>query len=228
MTEKSDLDRIYERRFASSEAMERDALWRELVGFLGRWIPKDGRVLDVACDAGAFIRNVEAQERWATDLRDVTSQLGDRVRFVRVDGLQVSSSVPNDYFDVVFASNYLEHLPSPEAVVAQMREFRKVIKDGGRLLVLQPNIRYVGAAYWDFIDHRVALTERSLVEAAETAGFRVERLIPRFLPYTTKGRLPKWPWLVRSYLRLPLAWRLFGKQTLLVARPVGEPPRDGA
>ena len=36
-------------------------------------------------------------------------------------------------------------------------------------IVLQPNIRLVGPRYWDFIDHKVALTERSLLEAAELA-----------------------------------------------------------
>jgi SAM-dependent methyltransferase len=126
--------------------------------------------------------------------------------------------VPRGSFDAVFVSNYLEHLPNPEAVIAQLREIRKITKDDGRLIVLQPNIRYVGAAYWDFIDHKVALTEHSLVEAAQTAGFRVEHLVPRFLPYTTKSRLPQSASLVRAYLRVPLAWRLMGKQTLLVAR----------
>jgi ubiquinone/menaquinone biosynthesis C-methylase UbiE len=213
-----ELDRIYERRFGSEHA-ERDALWREITAFLSRWIPTGARVLDVACDAGHFIRHVRAAERWATDIRDVSRQLDDGITFVQVDGLRLSSAVPNGHFDVVFASNYLEHLRSPEEVIAQMREFRRVVSDRGRLIVLQPNIRFVGAAYWDFIDHKVALTERSLVEAAETAGFTVERLFPRFLPYTTKSRLPQWPWLVRAYLRLPLAWRFFGKQTLLVARP---------
>jgi len=107
---------------------------------------------------------------------------------------------------------------SSDDVIAQLSEIRSVLKAGGRLIVLQPNVRYVGAAYWDFIDHRVALTERSLVEAANAAGYRVERLIPRFLPYTTKSRIPSSSWLVRTYLRLPLAWRLMGKQTLMVAR----------
>jgi len=219
MTDGRELDQIYERRFGSAETAGREALWREITDFLGRWIPANARVLDVACGEGAFIRHVRAAERWATDLRDVGAQLGEGVRFVQVDGLELSSSVPNGHFDVVFASNYLEHLRSPDEVLTQMREFRQVASDRGRLIILQPNIRFVGAAYWDFIDHRVALTEKSLVEAAEAAGFTVERLIPRFLPYTTKSRLPQWPWLVRAYLRLPLAWRIFGKQTLLVARP---------
>ena len=219
MTSGADLDRIYGQRFGDAEARRKDQLWREVAGYLQRWVPADGLVLDVACDLGYFIRNIAAGERWATDVRDVSASLGPDVHFVQVDGLNLSSAVPHESFDVAFVSNYLEHLANPDAVIAQLREIRSVLKPDGRLIVLQPNIRYVGAAYWDFIDHRVALTERSLVEAAHAAGFEVETLIPRFLPYTTKSRLPQSPWLVRAYLRVPLAWRLMGKQTLLVARP---------
>lgn len=219
MTTNADLDQIYEHRFGHADVREKDAIWREVAAYLQRWVPAGGRVLDVACDLGYFIRHVRAGERWATDVRDVASSLGPEVRFVQVDGLAMSGALPRGYFDVAFVSNYLEHLADPDAVVRQLAEIRKVLKPGGRLIVLQPNIRYVGAAYWDFIDHRVALTERSLVEAASTAGFEVEILIPQFLPYSTKSRLPRSGWLVRAYLRVPLVWRLMGKQTLLVARP---------
>lgn len=218
MTTNADLDHIYDHRFGDADVKVKDAIWTEIAAYLQRWIPANARVLDVACDLGYFIRHIHAGERWATDVRDVSASIGPDVCFVRVDGLALSSAVPHDSFDVAFVSNYLEHLPDPDAVIRQLTEIRKVLKPGGRLIVLQPNIRYVGAAYWDFIDHRVALTERSLVEAASAAGFEVERLIPRFLPYTTKTRLPRSRWLVRAYLRIPLAWRLMGKQTLLVAR----------
>jgi SAM-dependent methyltransferase len=215
----ADLDRIYGHRFAEGEALEKDRVWREIARYLQRWVPADGRVLDVACDLGYFIRNIAAGERWATDLRDVSASLGPGVRFVQADGLSLSDAVPRDYFDVVFVSNYLEHLPNRDAVVAQLAEIRAVMKRDARLIVLQPNIRYVGAAYWDFVDHHVALTDRSLVEAARAAGFEVEHLVRRFLPYTTKSRLPQSSWLVRAYLRVPLAWRIMGKQTLLIAKP---------
>jgi 2-polyprenyl-3-methyl-5-hydroxy-6-metoxy-1,4-benzoquinol methylase len=114
-------------------------------------------------------------------------------------------------------SNYLEHLESSDAVIAQLRVARQLLKPGGRVVVLQPNIRLIGGRYWDFIDHKVALTEQSLVEAAELAGLRTVELITRFLPYSTKGKLPADPRLVRLYLAFPLAWRLMGRQTLLVA-----------
>jgi len=48
-------------------------------------------------------------------------------------------------------------------------------------------------------------------------GFRVELLIPKFLPYTFKSRLPSATWMVRLYLRIPLAWALLGQQMFAVA-----------
>ena len=115
-------------------------------------------------------------------------------------------------------SNYLEHLASPEAVIEQLRVAYQLLAPGGRVVVLQPNIRLVGGRYWDFIDHHVPLTERSLVEAGDTAGLTTLKLITRFLPFSTKGKLPASPSLARLYLAVPLAWRLLGKQTLYVAQ----------
>ena len=212
----SDLDAIYAQRFPSEEAAHKDELWREIGGYLQRYVPEGGRVLDLACDRGDFIRNVRAAEKWATDLRDVRAELPDEVRFERANGLELASALPNDYFDLIFMSNYLEHLPDSDAVVRQLAVCHQLLRSGGRVMVLQPNIRFVGAAYWDFIDHHVALTEKSLVEAAGIAGFRHERCISRFLPYTTKSRLPQNAALVRLYLRMPLAWRFLGKQTLYI------------
>jgi SAM-dependent methyltransferase len=213
-----DLDGVYRVRFGEGEAAGKLELWGPIVRHLSRWIPAAGAVLDVACDRGYFIRNVTARERWATDIRNLEGAFDGSVRFVQVDGLALSSAVPRDHFDVVFMSNYLEHLPSTDAVLVQLREARTVLRPGGRLIVLQPNIRFVGGAYWDFLDHKVALTDRSLVEAAGVTGLEVERIIPRFLPYTTKSRLPQHPALVRAYLAFPPAWRILGKQALLVAR----------
>ena len=84
--------------------------------------------------------------------------------------------------DVVFASNFFEHLPSKDAFIKTLAEIHRVLRPGGRLLVLQPNISAVGGSYWDFIDHHIALNDRSLAEAVEMTGFTVLQLWPRFLP----------------------------------------------
>ncbi len=212
---------VYARRFSDVEAAQKGRLWREVTRYLQRHVVPGAPVLDVACDRGDFIRNVRARERWASDLRDVSAHLPRDVRFVQADGLALGELLPRAYFGTVFMSNYLEHLRSSDDVVEQLRVSAQLLRPRGRIIVLQPNIRLVGAAYWDFIDHSVPLTEKSLVEAAEIAGFTTTHLTTRFLPYTTKSRLPAHPLLVRTYLRFPPAWLLLGKQTLYVGERPG-------
>ena len=207
---------LYEARFDEREVSAKDGVWREIVRYLGRWIDPAAPVLDIACDRGHFIRWARGSERWATDIRDVRSALPPDVTFVQASGLDLVDAVPTGYFGTVFMSNYLEHLESSDAVIEQLRVASTLLCPGGRVLVLQPNIRLVGPRYWDFIDHRVALTERSLLEAAELAGLRTVDLITRFIPYSTKGRLPTAPALVRAYLRFRPAWWVLGRQTLYV------------
>jgi ubiquinone/menaquinone biosynthesis C-methylase UbiE len=212
------LKEIYTRRFSEKDAADKDLIWREVAAYLQRTIPisTTGEVLDLACDRGDFIRNISARGRWATDLRDVSAHLPADVKFVQANGTELHKFLPNSHFDVVFMSNYLEHLPTSEHVIAQLTVARQLVKPGGKVVVLQPNIRLIGESYWDFIDHQVGLTDRSLVEAGELAGLSTERVIRRFLPFTTKSRLPRHPALVRWYLRFPLAWTVMGKQSLYV------------
>ena len=212
------LDAVYERRFGDVDALRKHDLWREICRHLQRYVDARSRVLDLACDRGYFIENIRAAERWATDVRDVSEHLSDSIRFVQADGLSLDTALPQGAFDIVFTSNYLEHLSSGDVVVEQLRIVRGLLRLGGTAIVLQPNIRLTGGAYWDFIDHKVALTENSLSEAAELAGLKTTKVIKRFLPYTTKSRLPQHPLAVRAYLAFPPAWYFLGKQTLYFAQ----------
>jgi SAM-dependent methyltransferase len=212
------LDDVYARRFEDKDERAKDRIWVEIGRFLQRYVDPDLPVLDIACDRGYFIRNVKAVEKWASDMRAISGALPPGVHFVQSDGLALAKVLPNGHFGTAFMSNYLEHLSSGDQVIEQLRVAAALLRPGGRVVILQPNIRLTGARYWDFIDHKVALTERSLVEAAETAGFETERVVVRFLPYTTKSRVPQHPLLVRAYLHVPLAWRVLGGQTLYVGR----------
>ena len=210
------LPELYEARFDEREVSAKDAVWREIVRYLERYIDPDAPVLDLGCDRGHFIRFVDAQERWGSDIRDMRASLPADIRFVQASGLELAKSAPTTHFGTIFMSNYLEHLDTSDAVIDQLRVAASLLRPGGRIIILQPNIRLVGPRYWDFIDHRVALTERSLLEAAELAGLRTVDLVTRFLPYSTKGRLPSAGALVRAYLAFRPAWWLMGKQTLFV------------
>jgi SAM-dependent methyltransferase len=216
-----DLSSIYETRFTARDLARRNGVWRELVRFFDRYIPAQAVVLDLACDRGDFINNLPGRERWAVDIRDVRASLHPDVRFVQSDGVKADAVLPAAAFDVVFMSNYLEHLASGDEVLEQLRVVRNLLRPGGRAIILQPNVRLVGGHYWDFLDHRTALTERSLEEASGLAGLRTVRMITRFIPFSTKAKVPQASWLVRLYLMTPLAWMFLGRQTLLIAeRPM--------
>jgi SAM-dependent methyltransferase len=212
------LSDIYARRFTDEDSPQKAAIWREITGFLQRYVDSTATVVDLACDRGDFINAIRAGRRIAVDLRDVREHLDPGVEFIQADGLSLADNLAGASVDVVFMSNYLEHLPSAEAVVEQLKAVATVLRPGGRAIILQPNIRLTGGAYWDVLDHKTPLTEKSLTEAVGMADLDVEDLIIRFLPYTTKSRFPQNRWLVRAYLHFRPAWWLLGRQTLLVAR----------
>jgi SAM-dependent methyltransferase len=119
--------------------------------------------------------------------------------------------------DVIFASNLFEHLRTKDELMALLREAHRILRSGGRLLVLQPNIRYAYREYWDYLDHHLPLSHLSLEEALTITGFKVKEVRPRFLPYSFKSRLPQSPLLLKVYLAFGPLHLLFGKQLFLVA-----------
>jgi SAM-dependent methyltransferase len=118
---------------------------------------------------------------------------------------------------VVFTSNFLEHLRSKELVDKTLREAFRCLKRGGKIICLGPNIKFVPGSYWDYWDHFIPITEESMAEALSLKGFRVGKKVDRFLPYTMSGGKNPPLIAVRLYLKLPFAWRFFGKQFLVIA-----------
>ena len=216
----SDLSALYDLRFNEQTGIaKRRAVWRQLCDhFFSRLISPDSAVLDVACGYGEFINNIRAARKYAVDLNeDALSHLDPDVTFFHTSATDLSS-VPRNEIDTAFTSNFLEHFRDKEQLDRFLRELHDVLKPGGRFIILGPNIRYAYREYWDFYDHYLPLSDLSLVEALALAGFRAEKVIDRFLPFTMNGKAPTADILVRTYLRLPLAWKLFGKQFLIVAR----------
>jgi SAM-dependent methyltransferase len=222
--ESSRLEELYVERFPESDPVHakwRRDLWQVLVDdFFSQWIPLDARVLDFGSGKGEFINAVRARQRIAVDVRKgAQTHLNEGVEFRLTQGADLCDT-PDGSVDVVFCSNLLEHLPTRSAMLALLFEFRRVLSPDGRLLILGPNLLYTGPAYWDFLDHTLPITHRSLAEALAGSGFATERMIPRFLPYTTVGAKRTPIAFVRLYLRVPLVWRLMGAQFFAVARPV--------
>jgi SAM-dependent methyltransferase len=216
--ESGGLETLYTNRFGG-ESEQRQDIWEVLcTDFFQKWVPRDGTVLDLAAGHCEFINNIVAGRRIAVDLNpDVQRRAAPGVQalVLRSDHLK---GIDDGSIDVVFVSNFFEHI-TRDVILSTLVEARRVLKPAGRLLVLQPNVRFCGRDYWQFFDHITPVDDRALAEAFAATGFDVEKCIPRFLPYSTKSRLPSWPSLVRLYLKLPLAWRILGAQAFMVATP---------
>jgi hypothetical protein len=112
-------------------------------------------------------------------------------------------------------SNFLEHLAVPGQVAEFLACSLAWLRPGGRIAILGPNFRYCSREYFDCADHVLPLTHISAAEHLCGAGYTLEEVVPRFLPYSSRSLLPKSAWLTRVYLRTPLAWRVLGKQFLV-------------
>lgn len=220
----SNLDHLYSTRFDADDRRRKLALWRVLCDrFFSRYIPDTSTVIDIGAGYCEFINSIRAARRIAVDLNPDAKRFAAEGVEVHCAAIQDLPQIfPAQSVDVVFASNVFEHLRSPEALLEVLSAIRKVLKPNGRLLIMQPNIRHVRGRFWDFVDHTLPLTEVGMSEALAFTGFRVLERRSKFLPYTTKTRLPQWPWLVGAYLAFRPAHWLLGKQMFIVAQPAGQ------
>ena len=202
-----ELEKLYRHRFDEQDLPAKKAVWKVLCEhFFSSYVRPQEVVVDVGAGYCEFINQIKARRRIAVDLNARVSEFAAP----GVEWLQESctelGSIADNSVDVVFMSNFLEHLPSKQVVLDTLATTRRILRQGGLAIILQPNIRLLPGKYWDYFDHHTALTDKSLVEAVTMLDMQPVRVIARFLPYTTKSVLPQWPWLVKLYLRLPLAW----------------------
>jgi SAM-dependent methyltransferase len=213
----ADLSRIYGRRFETNLAY-RAAVWKILVKeFFQKMIPASSHILDLGCGYGEFINQVTADRKAAMDLNpDAPKFLDADVRFIHQD-CSTEWAVKSQSLDMVFTSNFFEHLPNKASLGRTLDQIGRCLRHGGRLIAMGPNIKHLPGSYWDFWDHYLPLTELSLREALENRSFVVETCIDRFLPYTMAGKKPLPLPLIALYLRAPFAWKILGRQFLVVA-----------
>lgn len=210
-------DRIYEYRFQGIDAAKKNITWKEIANFMYEKLSKPVSILDPAAGLCELINAIPCEEKWAVDLNDyfISKYADPKVKIVVGDIFKVS--LPENHFDAVFISNFLEHLHSQEEVAELLEKMFACTKPGGKIAVMGPNFKYTYRSYFDFADHTVILSELGLAEHLYGAGFTIENIYPKFLPLSFRGGMPVSRSLVKMYLSFPFAWRILGKQFLLIA-----------
>lgn len=136
-----DLDRLetFRRRYAAMRPG-----WEPATMLYQRWVAEvlspGLRVLDLGCGRGGIVERLGIQGRWVGVDPDLVSLREHRWPDL-VRGCAAARRLPfaRNSFDVVVTSWVLEHLPAPAETFV---EVGRVLRPGGRFLLLTPNARH--------------------------------------------------------------------------------------
>jgi len=157
-------------RIADAELSRREMLYLDDVA--------PGRLLEVGCGDGRWLSlmrekgwEVEGQEIDPVAAQFVTASLGIKTHVGPLDTLRL----PAETFDAILLSHVIEHVHDPVALLAICK---KLLRDGGRLVVITPNVASFGHAVfgrsWRALDpprHLYLFTLQTLRQVVATAGF---------------------------------------------------------
>jgi 2-polyprenyl-3-methyl-5-hydroxy-6-metoxy-1,4-benzoquinol methylase len=159
-----------------------------------------GRVLEFGAGTGTLIGQLVADGSACSftgaDLLPRPAGIPNDIEWIHAD-LNAPLPCPDGSFDAIISTEVIEHLENPRAV---FREFARLLRPGGRLLLTTPNqesirslasliIRGHHVAFLDesYPAHVTALVRKDLDRLCLEAGFE-----PPAFSYTDSGAVPKW------------------------------------
>ncbi len=138
-------------------------LWKEIVKSLlwfrvGTRDPQfdsPGRMLDLGCGSGWFLRQMREKgwDVYGVEINSAAAQLGRVQAGLKIHaGTLQQARFPPDFFDYVRANHSFEHITCPAQT---LREIRRIMRPGGRLLIGVPNVASLNARvfkqYWWYL-----------------------------------------------------------------------------
>lgn len=193
----------------------RTKVWLEIIRYIARDCPNVGHLLELGPGYSDFINYFPATQKTCVERNESMRQYAHPgVHFV-CEEAGLLSGIADSSLDMVFASNFFEHLRDEDHEVL-LPNIHRVLNAAGRLALIQPNYHLNPDHYFDDPTHRTIFSDQNISTFLERFGFKVIKLVPRFLPFSMKSRLPKWPILVRLYLASPV--RPFAGQMYIIAQ----------
>lgn len=142
------------------------------------------KVLDIGCGDGSWLEmQRKAHPKWDFWGQDVSKiackQVGGRGFRIICKPLQ-EAELPNNFFDLVYMSHVLEHLPEP---ISDLKKIKRIIKNNGRIVIHIPNIDSVSAkifkGYWYGLQlplHFFHFSPKTASLILEKSGLEVEKI----------------------------------------------------
>ena len=145
---------------------------------------KLGRILDVGCSTGGFLRPAK-KDGWECYGVDISPTVAE---YCKKDGLNVfagklvDSQYPDGYFDVVRCWASLEHVTDPFLC---LKESKRILRKGGLLLFSVPNVSSLifrllkGKYRYICAEHLYYFSRKSLKKILNRAGYKSSRQFSR-------------------------------------------------
>lgn len=194
----------------------RAKVWREIIRYVIRDCPNVDGLLELGPGYCDFINQFPARHKTCVDRNQAMQQYANPGTRFLCEEAGLLSEIDDQSVDMVFASNFLEHLGEEEHQVL-LPNVHRILAPTGRLVLIQPNYRLYPDRYFDDPTHRTIFSDQNITGFLERFGFIVSKLAPRFLPFSMQSRLPlpKWSPLVRLYLASPV--KPFAGQMYIIA-----------
>lgn len=171
------MDKTYERLYHTVEednwwfVARRDMLMRLLERHR---VPLDAQILDIGCAGGALLLALKERGYTALTALDYSP---DAIARCKAGGLERAfvmdghrPEFPERTFDVIIASDCLEHLSDDQTALAN---WNRVLKTSGIALIFVPAYQFLWSAHDEANHHYRRYTRRELAKKASAAGFQI-------------------------------------------------------
>ncbi len=179
-------------------------------------IPEQARILDAGCGRGDFLDGFVRLGLQASGIdREPSSAVVGRPSTVRYCDMENDVFPFEDCtFDAIFSKSVLEHLFDPESF---LKECKRVLRPGGRLILMTPDWISQMKIFYDDYSHRQPYTVTGVKDVLDIFGFKathaelfyqlpvlwrypalkiVSRILQRVVPVTSKSEMKFIRWSV--------------------------------
>jgi SAM-dependent methyltransferase len=120
----------------SSQSRARHRIWKRRLSLITAHVKRPGRLLDVGCGDGAFLR-LARRHGWEVTGTELSSAAPDADNVEIRRGEVWEAALGPDSYDVVTSWHVIEHAADPKRMV---QEIYRLLKPEGRLILATPNL----------------------------------------------------------------------------------------
>ena len=145
-------------------------------------IIKNGKLLDVGCGTGNFLRKMKKYNMncYGVEPNDFDKKNAKKHKLKIFHGTLTQAKYQENYFDLITINHVLEHVNNPTRI---LKELRRILKPNGTIIIRVPQIDSLAhqlfKEYWVHLDiprHLYHYSTTTLKKYAKKTGFKIENI----------------------------------------------------